>query len=51
MPSHAQRGRRPLPAKQFVSTLLVADAAIASVGDFAERTNDLSNGLIWPKDG
>lgn len=21
------------------------------VGHFAERTNDLSNGLIWPKDG
>jgi hypothetical protein len=27
------------------------DAAIASLLHFTERTNDLSNGLIWPKDG
>jgi len=27
------------------------DAAIASVSHFTERTNDLSNGLIWPKNG
>jgi hypothetical protein len=28
-----------------------ADAAISSVPSFSERTNDLSNGLIWPKGG
>ncbi|CDX51898.1 hypothetical protein MPL3365_140099 [Mesorhizobium plurifarium] len=30
---------------------LLADDPIVSVGSFSERTNDLSNGLIWPKDG
>jgi len=49
--AHGRRGRHPLTAKQSASAFLVADATIASIGDFAERTNDLSNGLIWPKDG
>ncbi|UCI28054.1 hypothetical protein [Mesorhizobium sp. B2-8-5] len=31
--------------------LLVADDPIVPVFHFSERTNDLSNGLIWPKDG
>ncbi|WP_224544576.1 hypothetical protein [Mesorhizobium sp. CA16] len=33
------------------ASLFVADDAIVSVMHFSVRTDDLSNGLIWPKDG
>lgn len=40
-----------LPASTPLHILWGPDAAIAFVSTFSERTNDLSNGLIWPKDG
>lgn len=40
------------PSGEYAASYLVGpDAAIAFVSTFSERTNDLSNGLIWPKDG
>lgn len=40
-----------LPANSSLQALVGPDAAMPLLPPFAGRTNDLSNGLIWPKDG
>ncbi|WP_224544572.1 hypothetical protein [Mesorhizobium sp. CA16] len=45
-------GRGNISAGETVpAALFVADDVIVSVMHFSVRTDDLSNGLIWPKDG
>lgn len=40
-----------LPANSSLQALVGPDTAMPLLPPFAERINDLSNGLIWPKDG
>ncbi|TIV53396.1 MULTISPECIES: hypothetical protein [unclassified Mesorhizobium] len=48
---HTPYGCRYPTGEHVTSVSRGRGSAIASASPFTERTNDLSNGLIWPKDG